>query len=151
MNKKVTREERQEIYKEGLKECICDSPGQCQLFMLAMSENLHDHCKNSQSYRDWFLESVKRRDTDKENENYQRKLTRQAANAKVDNAILALQHKGVSLKDEKSTGLGDTVTKVLGSFGITKEIISKVTGGSCKCEKRRKWLNTIFPYGVKDE
>ena len=151
MNKKITREERQEIYKEGLKECVCDNPGECQLFMLAMSENLHNHCKSSQSYRDWFLKSVKRRDTDKENENYQRKLTRQAENAKVDNAILALQHKGVSLKDEESTGLGDTVAKVLGSFGITKEIISNVTGSGCKCEKRRNWLNTIFPYGIKDD
>ena len=151
MNKKITREERQEIYKEGLKECVCDNPGQCQIFMLAMSKNLHDHCKNSQSYRDWFLESAKRRDTDKHNEDYQEKLTRYAAKAKVDNAILALQHKGVSLKDEKSAGLGDTVAKVLGSFGITKKIVSKALGSGCKCEQRRKWLNTIFPYGIKDD
>lgn len=151
MNKKVTREERQEIYKEGLKECICDDPGECQLFMLAMSETLHNRCKNRQSDRDWFLESVKRRDTDQDNTEYQKKLTDQAAKAKVDNAILALQSRGISLEDEESAGLGDTVAKVLSSFGITKEVISKISGGSCKCDKRKAWLNTIFPYGTKDE
>jgi hypothetical protein len=151
MNRKVTREERQEIYKEGLKECLCDEPGECQLFMLAMSKNLHHRCKSRQSDRDWFLESVKRRDTDQENADYQDKLTEQAARNKVDNAILALQHRGISLKDKESSGLGDTVAKVLGSFGITKEVVSKITGGDCKCDKRKAWLNTIFPYGMKDE
>ena len=151
MNKKITTEERQDIFEQGLKECVCDNPGQCQIFMLAMSKNLHNHCKNSQSYRDWFLESAKRRDTEKHRKDYKEKLTRQAAKAKVDNAILALQHNGVSLKDEKSAGLGDTVAKVLGSFGITKEIVSKALGSTCKCEKRRTWLNKIFPYGIKDD
>ena len=108
-------------------------------------------CKSRQSDRDWFLESVKRRDTEKSNANYQDKLTEQAAINKVDKAILALQHRGISLEDKESSGLGDTVAKVLGSFGITKEIVSKITGSDCKCDKRKAWLNTIFPYGIKDE
>tara|TARA_R110000751_G_scaffold136097_1_gene239059 strand:- start:729 stop:1184 length:456 start_codon:yes stop_codon:yes gene_type:complete len=150
MNKDVTKEDRKEIYKDGLKECICDDPGECQLFMLFMSQNNHNSCKTKQSSRDWFLRSVKRRDTDKDNYKYQQKIERQKSKTKVDNAILALKHQGVSLKDKESAGLGDTVTKVLKSFGITKEVISKV-GSSCKCEKRRAWLNTIFPYGNKKD
>tara|TARA_Y100000310_G_scaffold270418_1_gene284233 strand:- start:15218 stop:15676 length:459 start_codon:yes stop_codon:yes gene_type:complete len=151
MNRKVTREERREIYKKGLSECICDTPGECQLFMLAMSENLHRRCQNRQSDRDWFLESVKRRDTDQANIDYQKKLTEQAANAKIDNAILALESQGIGLEDKRSKGLGDTVAKVLGAFGITKEVISKTTGSNCNCDKRKAWLNKIFPYGVKED
>jgi len=151
MNRKVTREERQEIYKNGISECVCDTPGECQLFMLKMSKNLHRRCQNSQSDRDWFLESVKRRDTEQDNSAYQKKLTEQSAKAKVDNAILSLQDKGIGLEDKKSKGLGDTVSKVLAAFGITEEVISKATGGNCNCDKRKVWLNKIFPYGVKED
>jgi hypothetical protein len=46
-----------------------------------------------------------------------------------------------------SEGLGDTVEKVLSSFGITEAWIASAMGiRGCGCQKRKKFLNQIFPY-----
>jgi hypothetical protein len=44
-------------------------------------------------------------------------------------------------------GLGDTLERVFAKFGITEETIQKAAGiGGCGCQKRKKFLNKIFPY-----
>lgn len=38
-------------------------------------------------------------------------------------------------------GLGDMVSGVVASLGITKERVSRLAGGDCGCQKRQEWLN----------
>lgn len=45
----------------------------------------------------------------------------------------------------KSTGLGDTVEKVLSAVGIDKAI-KFIAGEDCGCSDRREILNKVFPY-----
>lgn len=46
---------------------------------------------------------------------------------------------------KKSTGLGDTVEKVLEATGIAS-VAKFVLGEDCNCEERKKKLNELFPY-----
>jgi len=48
----------------------------------------------------------------------------------------------------KSKGLGDTIEKITTATGIKKvvEIISKVTGNDCGCQKRKEKLNNYRKY-----
>tara|TARA_Y100000004_G_scaffold191436_1_gene250232 strand:+ start:2966 stop:3445 length:480 start_codon:yes stop_codon:yes gene_type:complete len=151
--KKLSDEEYSKYYKEGLHECECSEPGYCPILQLTMTKPLHDRCKSNQGNRDYLIETAqklsKRRDLQDEKYLKKKELDKKANS--VDQAILALQHNGVDLSDKPSEGLGDTVTKILGKFGITKKIVSEVAGVDCKCDKRKAWLNKIFPYGVKDE
>lgn len=48
-------------------------------------------------------------------------------------------------KDIESTGLGDTVEKVLRKTGIAK-VAKAVLGEDCGCENRQELLNDLFPY-----
>ena len=48
-------------------------------------------------------------------------------------------------KVKKSTGLGDTVEKVLEATGIAS-VAKFVLGEDCNCEERKKKLNELFPY-----
>jgi hypothetical protein len=48
-------------------------------------------------------------------------------------------------KATKSTGLGDTVEKVLEATGIAS-VAKFVLGEDCNCEERKKKLNELFPY-----
>lgn len=68
----------------------------------------------------------------------------------IDRAIEALRKEKIDLKQIESEGLGDTVQKVLGQFGITEGLIKRVLGKSCNCGGRKKLLNRIFPYAKKD-
>jgi len=45
-------------------------------------------------------------------------------------------------------GVGDTLHNVFSKFGITEERISEFFGltQGCGCNKRRQFLNRIFPY-----
>lgn len=45
----------------------------------------------------------------------------------------------------ESTGLGDTVEKVLRKTGIDK-VAKAVLGEDCGCENRQELLNDLFPY-----
>ncbi len=47
--------------------------------------------------------------------------------------------------EEPSTGLGDTVEKVLKATGIDK-LVKFVAGEDCGCEERKEKLNKLFPY-----
>jgi len=52
-------------------------------------------------------------------------------------------------EENKSKGLGDTIEKITKATGIKKvvEEVSKKTGKSCGCKKRKEALNKKFPYG----
>ena len=150
----ITRQERKEFIENGLDECLCDGAGHCPIFMLAMSENLHHRCKTSQFHRNYFLRQAKR--DEEESPTYHNDFTKKSqlreAVSKVENAILALEHEGVKPEDAGSEGFGDTVSKVLQTFGITERLMSAVgADSSCKCSKRRKWLNKMLPYGVEKD
>tara|TARA_R110000751_G_scaffold221865_1_gene324223 strand:- start:398 stop:604 length:207 start_codon:yes stop_codon:yes gene_type:complete len=47
-------------------------------------------------------------------------------------------------------GLGDSIEKFTKATGI-HQIVDKVTGGGCGCAKRKKKLNTLFPYTNKNK
>lgn len=52
--------------------------------------------------------------------------------------------------ENKSKGLGDSVSKITKAFKIDKiaEAITKWAGYSdCGCDERRELLNELFPYG----
>jgi hypothetical protein len=49
----------------------------------------------------------------------------------------------------KSQGLGDTIEKFTTATGI-KKLADKIPGG-CGCNKRKRFLNNKFPYGVQAE
>jgi len=46
---------------------------------------------------------------------------------------------------EASKGLGDTVEKVLQATGVDK-LAKFVLGEDCGCDKRKEYLNKLFPY-----
>ena len=46
----------------------------------------------------------------------------------------------------RSRGLGDTIAKITHATGIDR-VVKAVAVNGCGCEKRRKWLNDVFPYG----
>jgi hypothetical protein len=48
-------------------------------------------------------------------------------------------------KATTSTGLGDTVERVLEATGIAS-VAKFVLGEDCNCEERKKKLNELFPY-----
>jgi len=71
--------------------------------------------------------------------------------AKIDEVVEHLEKEedvrldNFHLKD--SEGLGDTLQKVFARFGLTEEGIKEATGMRwCGCNKRRQFLNRIFPY-----
>jgi len=53
------------------------------------------------------------------------------------------------IKNQKSSGLGDTVAKITNTFGLDKvaEAVANAVGkDDCGCNKRRQKLNDMFPY-----
>lgn len=73
---------------------------------------------------------------------------------RLDEAIQEIEKEGVRLDNYKKKdpqGLGDTLEKVFSKFGIDETFIGKAMGiGGCGCQKRKKFLNQIFPYRKKD-
>jgi hypothetical protein len=47
---------------------------------------------------------------------------------------------------QPSRGLGDTIHNLARATRIDR-VVKAVAGNGCGCEKRRKWLNEVFPYG----
>ncbi|NVM35949.1 MAG: hypothetical protein HWN81_10155 [Candidatus Lokiarchaeota archaeon] len=73
----------------------------------------------------------------------------------LDEAIDSLEkEEDVNLKNynaQDPEGLGDSLERVFKKFGINEEFIGKAMGiGGCGCQKRKKFLNKIFPYRKKD-
>ena len=52
------------------------------------------------------------------------------------------------LKKEGETGLGDTITRLIGDARSErfKTWFQRKFGRSCGCEERRAWLNRKYPY-----
>lgn len=50
--------------------------------------------------------------------------------------------------DKAPEGLGDTLKSLFAKIGADKaaKLFEKITGHSCNCEQRRKWLNRWWPY-----
>lgn len=57
-----------------------------------------------------------------------------------------------NIKEKDPEGLGDTLERVFQRFGVTQEAIQKFMGsGGCKCNKRKRFLNQLFPYTKKEK
>tara|TARA_R100001377_G_scaffold31597_1_gene17253 strand:- start:7971 stop:8465 length:495 start_codon:yes stop_codon:yes gene_type:complete len=77
--------------------------------------------------------------------------------AVTDHIIIALNKRGYYANggkdniDTRSEGLGDSISKVLSSFGITEERFSKLLNrtGGCGCDGRKAFLNKLVPYKKK--
>lgn len=73
---------------------------------------------------------------------------------KIDEVIKHLESEEdvnlTNFKHKDPEGLGDTLERTFAKFGITEEVITKALGiGGCGCQKRKKFLNQIFPYRKK--
>lgn len=146
--KEISEERAAFIRDNGAQECICDGAGNCPVFQQYMSPNLQRWCKKSQNYRSKFLGMDNEAGYSKQTQELM-ELKKLASN--FDDATRELEKEGVSL-DGASEGLGDTVEKVLGKFGITKKIMAKISGQKdCRCNKRREWLNKVFKYTRKED
>jgi len=75
--------------------------------------------------------------------------------SEMNNVIKELETKGISINDHMTengrVGLGDAVEAALQKFGITEERFKKWFNlKECGCSKRKKWLNGLFSWKVKD-
>tara|TARA_R110002074_G_scaffold133401_1_gene277085 strand:+ start:330 stop:494 length:165 start_codon:yes stop_codon:yes gene_type:complete len=50
-----------------------------------------------------------------------------------------------------SKGLGDSIERLTTITGLKKVIKSVVGDKDCGCDKRKEYLNKLFPYGEKDK
>lgn len=76
-------------------------------------------------------------------------------NEEIDDVIKEMEQEGVTLenfKEKDPEGLGDTIANVLNKFGFTEEWVEKAFGiKGCGCQKRKQFLNQIFPYRKKEK
>ena len=75
--------------------------------------------------------------------------------SEMNNVIKELETKGVNINDHMTengrVGLGDAVEAALQKFGVTEERFKKWFNlKECGCSKRKKWLNGLFSWKVKD-
>ena len=171
-NKWITKEnsEQEKTNKTANSECQCDGPGYCPVYGILMSQNLHTKCKNSEVWRKNFQNyfSKPRHDTvDKAIEHkeaeykYVNEYNKQNEppnldplnTSELDTIIQNLEEEGITLDNYKDQqeGLGDVIENTLSKFGITEETIEKWGGiGGCGCQKRKQFLNKIFPFRKKE-
>ena len=65
-----------------------------------------------------------------------------------------LEKKGINFntKEGEFVGLGDVVESTLKTFGITEDKFKAWFNlKECNCNKRKKWLNNLFSWRVKDK
>ena len=71
----------------------------------------------------------------------------------INEVISELEKRGINVNShmsEETKGLGDVVEEVLNKFGITEERFkSWFNLKECGCTKRKKWLNGLFSWKVK--
>lgn len=71
----------------------------------------------------------------------------------INQVISELEKRGIDVNShmsEETKGLGDVVEEVLNKFGITEERFkSWFNLKECGCSKRKKWLNGLFSWKVK--
>ena len=75
--------------------------------------------------------------------------------SEMNNVIKELETKGININDHMTensrVGLGDAVEAALKKFGVTEERFKKWFNlKECGCSKRKKWLNGLFSWKVKD-
>lgn len=68
----------------------------------------------------------------------------------LDHVISEIEKEGITLDnyiEQDPKGVGDTLERVFKKFGVDESFIAKAMGiGGCGCQKRKKFLNRIFPY-----
>jgi len=73
----------------------------------------------------------------------------------IENVISELEKRGINVNShiaDDTKGLGDVVEEVLNKFGITEERFkSWFNLKECGCTKRKKWLNGLFSWKVKNK
>lgn len=73
----------------------------------------------------------------------------------INKVIKELEDRGINVNShmtQDTKGLGDVVEDVLTKFGITEERFKKwFKLKECGCTKRKKWLNGIFSWKVKNK
>ena len=73
----------------------------------------------------------------------------------INKVIKELEKRGVNVNShmmQDTKGLGDVVEDVLTKFGITEERFKKwFKLKECGCTKRKKWLNGLFSWKVKNK
>ena len=73
----------------------------------------------------------------------------------INKVIKELEKRGVNVNShmmQDTKGLGDVVEDVLTKFGITQERFKKWFNlKECGCTKRKKWLNGLFSWKVKNK
>lgn len=77
----------------------------------------------------------------------------QAERQQLDKVVEALEEEGVNLEtyQDKRDGLGTVISNVLNKLGVTEDKIEAWSGiEGCGCEKRKKFLNKIFPFRKKE-
>tara|TARA_Y100001938_G_scaffold151211_1_gene247571 strand:+ start:7995 stop:8435 length:441 start_codon:yes stop_codon:yes gene_type:complete len=132
-------------------ECTCDIAGYCPVYQQHVSEGIRHQCKSDQSNRDFYLDLFRPDYSENGLARQEEKKDLSIAKATVDKAIKNLKTEGIDLDEDDnivvSDGLGDKIEKVLSKFGITTEMMQKVSGlKDCGCNKRKEWLNKIFGY-----
>jgi hypothetical protein len=67
---------------------------------------------------------------------------------KLNEVVAALEKEGISPQDSVNTeGIGDKVSNILNSFGVTPELMQKWLGiKECGCKKRQKFLNGVLSF-----
>jgi hypothetical protein len=72
----------------------------------------------------------------------------------INDVIQELESRGININShvsEDTKGLGDVVEEVLQKFGITEERFKEWFNlKECGCSKRKKWLNGLFNWKVKN-
>lgn len=80
--------------------------------------------------------------------------SQQFVDHKLNEAISTMAQEGITPEnyEEKKEGLGDAIGKALSKIGITSEGMEKLLGthGGCGCDKRKQFLNKIFPFKNKE-
>jgi hypothetical protein len=143
----------EKMSKEGY-ECECVAAGFCPLLQKEMTEPLHHLCQTSEKHRTVFLNTAKKRGVHDSTvkKRFKKKYVK---NTELENtaeaAIKEMKDAGVNI-DDVSSGLGDTIEKVLNKFGINQEKIEKIIGGrGCGCSERKTWFNKIFSYKKEEQ
>ena len=78
----------------------------------------------------------------------------QAEHEQLDKVVESLEEAGVNLEtyQDKRDGLGTVISNVLDKLGVTEDKIEEWSGiEGCGCEKRKKFLNKIFPFRKKEK
>tara|TARA_B100000073_G_C23476541_1_gene469762 strand:+ start:284 stop:529 length:246 start_codon:yes stop_codon:yes gene_type:complete len=81
-------------------------------------------------------------------------MSKKQIKTEINQAIDDLEKKGINVNShfQDTKGLGDVVEETLQKFGITEERFKEWFNlKECGCSKRKKWLNGLFSWKVKNK